>query len=303
MKKRQWIFGGMLLMALLFGGCQSPEFYQERAVDRAREYLLKKSTTLTPLQREYVKFNKPLIMSETLLGDPGEGVSAGGDEISPHSRVHFNIAWVIPGKKEIHMVFGVSEPSMAMWYPERLIVKEFIQPDKKRDGAIKAGRRFVLNTLLDLELGNINRVRFSEPGFVQTTYKLELNYKARGITELEAEALTKLTQCSLVWDGIVPGEKIIAVGLGQPDLAGWKPMISLFTSEADLRLHIKPEEKAQETPKSQSEPGLESELEPGQEIDKDADKKPEVKKAPAPPKPEVERLLEELVEEKKADDQ
>lgn len=273
MKKRQWIFGGMALAVLLLGGCHSPEYYQERAVNRAREYLLKQCRTLTPLQREYVKFNKPLIMSETLLGDS----TGGGDVISPHARVHFNIAWVIPGKDEIHMVFGVSEPSMAMWLPERLIIKEFVRPDLARDNAVRAGRRFALNTLLDLELGDINRIRFTPPEFFKTDYKLDLDYKERGITEQEAKALTKLTQHSMAWDGVNAGEKIVVVGLGQPNLGGWKPMISMSTTGEELQRHVRTGEPQPDRPP------------------------PEPVKPPAAatPKPEVERLLEELIEENK----
>ena len=260
----------MVLTALLLGGCQSPEYYQERAVNRAREYLLKKSTTLTPLQREYVKFNKPLIMSETVIGDATDGDGV----ISPHARVQFNIAWVIPGKEKLHMVYGVSDPSMAMWFPERLIIKEFVQPDMFRDNAFKAGRLYALNTLLSLPLADINRIRFELPEVFKTGYKLDFNPEDRGITAKEAQSMRKLAQTSLVWNGTAAAEKIVVVGIGQPDLKGWKPMISLTTTPEEFKKNVITEEVKLEQPRIEPVP---------------------------PPRPkgksDVERLLEEIVQE------
>ncbi len=262
----------MVLTALLLGGCQSSEYYQERAVNRAREYLLKKCTTLTPLQREYVKFNKPLIMSETVIGDSTDGSGV----ISPHARVQFNIAWVIPGKEKLHMVYGVSDPSMAMWFPERLIIKEFVQPDVARNNAFRAGRLYALNTLLSLPLADTNRIRFELPEVFKTDYKLDFNPEDRGITAEEAQAMMKLAQTSLVWNGTTDNQRIVVVGIGQPDLKSWNPMISITTTPDELKKHVITEEVKLEQPRIEPVP-------------------------PPPPKgkSDVEKLLEEIVQENK----
>ncbi len=273
MKFNQWIFSIFVMAAVLLSGCQSPEYYQERAVNRAREYLLKKAPGLNAMQREYVKFNKPYIMSKNIVGNPyGEDDGV----ISPHALVHFNIAWVIPGKDEVYLVFGVSEPSMAMWFPERLIVKEFIQPDKKKEGAVKAGQRYALNTLLNLKLADMNHVRFVVPEFYVTNYVLDLNHEDRGITEQQSEALMKLTQMSMVWNSKTkPNEKIVVIGLGQKDLGGWKPFASLLSSEDEFMKHVVTDIPELEQPAVEPVEGT---------------PKP-------PPKSAIEKLLEEIVEE------
>ncbi len=280
MNKFFWLFG-VLTLALLPGGCRSPEKYQEMAVQRAREYLLKKAHDLTTLQREYVKFNKPWIMSEQMLGPMTEDAGGFSPEQTP---IHFCISWVIPGKEEVYMVYGVSTPSMAMWFPERLIIKNFVKPDKITDSAVKAGRTYGFNTLQMMTLDNLNRMRFTPPEIVRTDFGLSLDAGDRGIPKKEAEALLKLTQNSLVWNSVDNTEKIVVIGLGQPDLANWKPYGSMVVKNDVYEKHLfveaatgQPEVEEQAVPK-------------------------EVKK-PEPPKTPVEKMLDELDMEKEAEDE
>ena len=52
-----------LLLTIIFAACNSVDYYRDRAVQRARVFLLEEDRTLNLEQREYVKFNKPVIMA------------------------------------------------------------------------------------------------------------------------------------------------------------------------------------------------------------------------------------------------
>lgn len=279
MNKFFGIFAGLILV-FLSGGCKSPERYQEQAVQRAREYLLKKSHDLTTIQREYVKFNKPWIMSEQMLGPMGQDDSGFSPEQTP---VHYCIAWVIPGKEEIYMVYGVATPSMAMWFPERLIIKNFVKPDKITDNAVKAARTYGFNTLQTMTLDNLNRMRFSVPEIVRTKFELYLDAEDRNLTKEEAEALLKLTQNSIVWNSVDNTEKIVIIGLGQPSLGGWKPYGSMMVKNEVYEKYLFTEADA-ETIKAEKPV------------------KPKEIKKPEPPKTPVEQMLDDLDLEKENKD-
>ena len=77
--KRWTILPGMMLAAALLGltaGCRSDAYYQDRAVQRARAYLLEHATELSAEQLYFVKFNRPVLLVGPVLpggSQPGEG--------------------------------------------------------------------------------------------------------------------------------------------------------------------------------------------------------------------------------------
>lgn len=48
--------------ARLTAGCRSDAYYQDRAVQRARAYLLEHATELSAEQLYFVKFNRPVLL-------------------------------------------------------------------------------------------------------------------------------------------------------------------------------------------------------------------------------------------------
>ncbi|MDD4181022.1 MAG: hypothetical protein PHE87_05285 [Victivallaceae bacterium] len=276
MKKILRLSALFVVATIILSGCQSPEFYQERAVNRARTYLLKECRTLTLEQREYVKFNKPLIMSESILGKPSPHNSSTADS----HVVHFCITWAIPEQEELYMVYGVSSGTMRMWFPERLIIKNFINP-KPLEKTITDGRNYALQTLLMLPRADVNRIRFSNPRVEETRYELNFTPEGKKITPEQLAALKKLSQYSLIWDNIEGPGKTLVIGMGDPHQGSWRPFSSInITPEMLQKLAISEQEVA---------------LDP-------EDKLLEVKEVKIEePKTEIERLLESLSTQKEGE--
>jgi len=56
-----------LSLIILLSACGTTDYYKDRAVQRARKFLLEEDRTLNLAQREYVKFNKPVIMAAPIF--------------------------------------------------------------------------------------------------------------------------------------------------------------------------------------------------------------------------------------------
>ena len=133
------ILSPTLLLLIFLCGC-STVYYQDRAVTKARAFLLKSDELeLTRAQIEYVKFNKPVILMSELL------------QASPFGYYQFCITWKIPGIDEAAMVFGFSDQRMIDWSPNRLIMRDFSPWDQNRQRAVEQARLY--GHSLERELG------------------------------------------------------------------------------------------------------------------------------------------------------
>lgn len=205
------VFGAVLLAAVL-AGCRSREWYEERAVARAREFLLENAPELTTEQRAFVRYNLPVLLVEGIFGGFGPSVSD-ASQICP--------TWIIPGRKEAYMVFGVSDIRMESWYPNRLIRKEFKNEDKFFAAAVAAGRNFVQNGLYyDISAHEFNCTRFQMPQVRRTDFAVSLNPDGTA-DEAALKLRKKLTQFSLVWTPVDQTNSVVVIGLAKPDLSGF----------------------------------------------------------------------------------
>ena len=114
------LLAGTLMLAVSCG-CRSDIYYQNRAVERARKFLLKEAADLDWKQREFVRYTDPVILHSHAVGTQGIGRV---NQLKSEQR-QICVTWQIPGKKGVYMVFGVSGSRMAFWYPERLIRKDY----------------------------------------------------------------------------------------------------------------------------------------------------------------------------------
>ncbi len=196
-------------------GCNSTAYYQDRAVQRAREFLLENAPELTPLQVAHVRYNKPTLLAENVLG----GGSGGWAAVSERSQIC--ITWLIPGCRDAYLVYGVSSNRMYDWFPERLIRKTFTPVETVRLAAIGAARNYALENLyFDLSKHEYNQVRFSDPRIVRTDFKLDLNPDGN-LTEAQLARLEKQTQFSMIWGEDAEAPTVIC-GLAQEDLSGFQ---------------------------------------------------------------------------------
>ena len=114
--KHAWL-PALILLGIV--GCHSDAYYQEQAVESAREFIFKHARELTPEQYSVVKFNPPVILNGTIFKPAS--VSKAKDAVFGEEKRQICITWRIPGTENDYMVYGISEPRMAYWKPLRLI--------------------------------------------------------------------------------------------------------------------------------------------------------------------------------------
>ena len=243
MKKITTLFFGLLL-ALVLCSCASDQYYQSRAADKAREYLLERSPELSAEQVEYVKFNDPVLLIGDVLGDH----SLGGIEQTSSIQRQICVTWRIPGKDEVYMVMGVSADNMTYWTPQRLIRKKFINTTSGQEAAVGAARKYItLNLYEELNAAELNKVLYQFPSVVLTNF--ELNFDPEGTKtakELEKarKAVAAKKQFSLLW--AMPDRNVVVSGYGNEEMIGWGLMFAGVLSDKDVQEHLVAEINAPE---------------------------------------------------------
>ena len=222
---------------LLFAGisiflvsCKSDDYYREQAVISARKYVLKNAKDLDVIQQEYIRYNKPVIMAENILGDYGKAKKS----ILCGETSQVCIAWVVPGEKDALVVFGTSDNRLFNWSPYRLIRKTYQTKEYNRLKAFESAANYAMNNMLYLSTEQRNRVRFDVPQAVKTKFPLDFDpmgtLKPETVTRLKAFPL----QTSFVWESLAKGRKIVVCGVGSAEFADWTPVFGQEMDESDL---------------------------------------------------------------------
>lgn len=219
---RNLIAVSAVLGCMLFSGCRSDHYYQDRAATRAREFLLKHAPELTLDQIYFVTYNAPVFLTAPIFENTG-----GSRTQLSSDRQQICITWRIPGREYLYMVFGTSTQRMDDWRPNRLIRKRFVDLGVPLDSAMNVAREYALNYLLEeMSVSEYNLVRFTYPWVLETNFPLTADPEGKLSQEEIAEELAKLekaTQLSLVWKFAGDdGDCMVFCGTGRPDLSGWK---------------------------------------------------------------------------------
>ena len=232
MKKTVSTATGLLFacVSIFLVSCQSDDYYREQAVISARKYVLKNAKDLDVLQQEYIRFNKPVIMAEDILGDFANKKKS----LLCGETSQVCIAWVVPGQKDAFVVFGTSDNRLFNWSPYRLIRKTYQVKEYNRFSAYESAAKYAMNNMLYLSTEQRNRVRFDVPQPVKTKFPLDFNpmgtLKPEDVTALKALPL----QTSLVWESLTKGKKIVVCGVGSAEFAGWTPIFGQEMEDGDL---------------------------------------------------------------------
>ncbi len=216
---------------LLFGlalflqfGCQTPEYYQEQAVIKAREFLVKKAHDLTIEEIAYVKYNVPTILHSRVIGSvenvDSSTISSDLSQIS--------ISWKIPTRDELFLVWGVSSSSLRDFAPERLIRRKINPRDLDKELAIRTARTHILNNLFhDISIEDYNYLRFANPVIVKSKFPHE---KAKNEPEImkifSSKEQINVTpyQFTIYWNCRKSNDKIMVAGFAtEPNLKDFKP--------------------------------------------------------------------------------
>ncbi len=222
----------LVVMQFIGAGCRSTDYHRDAAVQRARKFLLEEEQDLTVLQREYVRYNKPLILAQDILGKYSNHRSS----VLSTALSQICVAWIIPEQEDAYLVFGVSGNNLWDWSPNRLIIKKFTQPDRKRLTAVQSAMLYAMNNMLYLSTEQRNRIRFGVPEIITTNFIVD--YSAMGENSPQKiESLKAMKQTTFVWKSLEPDKKIVVVGLGASDLGGWQPVFGQEIVDAELNDH------------------------------------------------------------------
>jgi hypothetical protein len=234
MKSKVYLLLGLIsAVVVLLSGCRSDDYYKDAAVKKARTFLLEEEKGLTLMQREYIRYNKPVIMAQDILGEYPDAQSSA--LTSALSQVC--IAWIVPGAKDAYIVYGTSGNRLLGWSPNRLIKKHYAKIDYKRISATTNAVDFAMNNFLYLSVAQRNRIRFGIPKIIVTDFSVDYTDAGKN-KPAKIKALKALTQKSFVWDSLKAGHKVVVCGLGQPDLGEWSPFFGQEITDAELQKHI-----------------------------------------------------------------
>ncbi len=118
----------VISLVLLFG-CSS-QYYNSRAVNRARAYAIEKMPELSESARHFIKYTPPRMLESLVLAREAPGTTSKKDVIQ------MCMVWPHPEQEGMYIVVsGVSERRLDDWFPNRVLVKRFdeLPPEKKKD--------------------------------------------------------------------------------------------------------------------------------------------------------------------------
>ena len=208
--KKYFLFFSVL--TVLFCGCRTPEYYQDQAVAKARKFLLKNCPQLTYTESSYVRYNKPVILHNNILG--GTDSLEASLVLSDMNQVQ--IVWYIPGQENFYAVWGACSSTMRDYTPERLFVRKFKVEDINRKNALHRAREYIIgNMFSSLSVEDYNDLRFRDPEIFYSKFELEKDYAPQ----------KDEVQFAFVWT--VKSKKdvrLVVIGNGRKNLADFKPL-------------------------------------------------------------------------------
>lgn len=208
---RKYFLFFSVLTALLCG-CRTPEYYQDQAVTKARKFLLKNCPQLTYTESSYVRYNKPVILHNNILG--GTDSLEASSVLSDMNQIQ--IVWHIPGQENFYAVWGVCSSTMQDYTPERLFVRKFNVEDTNRKNALRRAREYIIgNMFSSLSVEDYNDLRFRDPEIFYSKFELDKDYAPQ----------KDEVQFAFVWN--VKSKKdvrLVVIGNGRKNLADFKPL-------------------------------------------------------------------------------
>ena len=206
-----------MLMAVLCG-CRSDIYHQNRAIERARTFLLEEAKELNWRQQEFVRYADPVILHSHVLGT----VHFGNPDLLGGESRQICVTWQLPEQKGVYMVYGVSNGRMEYWKPEKLIRKEFSKVPTPLAASAETAVKYAISNLSgELTEKELNFIRFSAPSLHMTNFDVTLKLPEDPAEQAAfAEAAGRKMQLTLVWN--INGEKtVFFCGNGMPDMTQW----------------------------------------------------------------------------------
>ena len=248
----------LLLLCLLFLGAGCYHDQSQQAVEKARNFALDHLRELTEVQRNYIRYTDPEIYENVIYPhyafQPTDFEHVGMDTPKNLPRraaldyMHSCVVWSPPDLGAKVVVTGEGERSMRFWWPNRVLVKNYIPANLELEAANREAVDYVLSRMLHLSDAARNRVRFSEPEVFLTNFDLSGDHE--GVPALEKDPWESYmeslrpekepVQISLVWKGDAAGERIVVSGYApeRGRLSEWRPETGRLLSCEVLENHM-----------------------------------------------------------------
>lgn len=218
-------FFAVLTVAVLCG-CRTPEYYQDQAVQKARAFLLKKCPQLTYAESSYVRYNKPVILHNNIIG--GTDSLEASTILSDMNQIQ--IVWHIPGQENFYAVWGACSSTLRDYTPERLLIRKFNAEDTNRKIALRKAREYIIGNMFStLSVEDYNDLRFRDPEIFYSRFELDKDY---------APAKDEV-QFAFIWNLKSRKDiRLAVIGNGRRNLADFKPLSGSELNADDINAKL-----------------------------------------------------------------
>lgn len=243
-----------LLFLLSLTACRTD--FRTEAAESARAYALKYAKDISETDRNYIRYNDPVIYSNLLFKsgipvfDPiGTGPNRYDEYVSEADSnldfMHTAFVWNLPKSGFSVIVDGAGERNQRGWSPDKLIFKKYIPEDTAFSAARIKAVEFIANFFPDIKIRDLNHIRFSVPEILATSFQIEPpDEKKEKETQIKkwmeyirsGEVPEKdPVQISLVWYSPLSKEAFVVCGTAPGEnLNGWAPKRAYLVSLAEL---------------------------------------------------------------------
>lgn len=254
MTMRTAIATAALILLMSLTACRTD--FRAEAAESARAFALKHAKDLSETDRNFIRYNDPVIYSnllfrssipsfESIGGGPNRYDSYEAEADMSMDYMHTAFVWKLPKSGFSVVVDGAGERSHRGWSPNVVLFKKFIPEKTAYSAARIRATSFIANFFPDMKMTDLNQVRFSEPKVIATTFQLEPPDEKKEKEKQVKKWMDYIrsgdapekdpVQISLVWISPLNGEAIVACGTApKENLFNWSPKRAYLLPPAEL---------------------------------------------------------------------
>ena len=251
---KQNLMTGILtvIAALLFlSGCATD--YRLEAAENAKEYLLDNIEGLSSFQRNYIRYNDPVILNKELWRSTVPQAMPDAHIVDRHEKHTYKdprrdmmmqcFAWRVPGMAEDLMVVGTAQRDFRYWSPDRIVLRNRVKKDIAGIRLQKKAMQFAVTALPELKGDLYQRVRFETPEVYTYLFEITQQRKKKQSEDwldfLKVSAGKEPVQISAVWKDPVTGKCIAVAGTAEDaGLTTWRPLKAFELQKEDTKVYI-----------------------------------------------------------------
>lgn len=236
---------------LLLTGCVRD--YRADAAENAREYLLDNMEGLSVLQRNFIRYNDPIILNTTLWINIVPTIMPDAHIVARHERnVYFDsrrdmmmhcFGWRVPGLEKDILVVGTAQRDFRFWKVNRIVMRSREKDDLAGMKIRMKAMSFAMLAYPELQGRIFHRVRYAPPEVHKSLFILEQPSKMQNAESwmdfLKKSDLKEPLQISAVWIDPVTKKRIVVIGIsGDENLVSWSPVRAAELTEEEAKVYI-----------------------------------------------------------------